>query len=198
MRVGWICLKASCQTHLATRLIVIDTFKRVRPKEKNTQRLYDLDYDAIAPLAALARHYNVAIVVGFHTRKGESTDPLEMVSGTLGLSGAADAVLVLRRERGQADASLFVTGRDVEEQDLALRWEKDDVLAWSLLGNADDFRRSKERQEILETLKLMPGSGPTEIADALGRPRKQRPSVAVQHGPRRGRQVSRRKVLPTE
>jgi hypothetical protein len=157
--------------HPTARLVVIDTFKRVRPQEKGNARLYDLDYDAMAPLAELARRHNVAIVVVFHTRKGESEDPLEMVSGTLGLSGAADAVLVLRRERGQADASLFVTGRDVEEQDLALRWEKDDMLGWVLLGNAEDFRRSKERQVLVDAINLMPGIKPAELADATGKSR---------------------------
>jgi hypothetical protein len=155
--------------HPAARLVVVDTFKRVRPIEKNSQRLYDLDYDAIQPLAQLALEHNIAILPVFHTRKGESTDPLEMVSGTLGLSGAADCVMVLRRERGQADASLFVTGRDVEEQDLALRWERQDVLGWALLGDAEQFRRSQERQAILGALAALPGSGPTELAGALGK-----------------------------
>lgn len=153
------------------RLVVVDTFKRIRPIEKGVQRLYDLDYDAIAPMAALARRHNVALVVVFHTRKGVSDDPLEMVSGTLGLSGAADGVIVLRRERGQADASLFITGRDVEEQDLALKWEKEDVLAWTLLGNAEQFRITQERQTILDSVDTMPGMSPAEIADATGRPR---------------------------
>lgn len=157
------------ETHPGARLVVVDTFKRIRPKEKGNQRLYDLDYDAIAPLAALARDRRVAIVVVFHTRKGDSPDPLEMVSGTLGLSGAADAVMVLRRERGQADASLFVTGRDVEEQDLALRWQKEEDFGWTLLGNAEDFRRSRERQEILDSVAAMPGMTPREVADALGK-----------------------------
>lgn len=157
--------------HSSARLVVIDTFKRVRPVEKNSQRLYDLDYDAMQPLAELARQHNVAIVVVFHTRKGDSTDPLEMVSGTLGLSGAADAVLVLRRERGQADASLFVTGRDVEEQDLALRWEKEDMLGWALLGQAEDFRRSKERQLLVDAVNTMPGMKPAELSDAVGKSR---------------------------
>jgi len=157
--------------HPQTRLVVIDTFKRVRPIEKNSQRLYDLDYDAIAPLAAMARERNVAIVVVFHTRKGESSDPLEMVSGTLGLSGAADCVMVLRRERGQADASLFVTGRDVEEQDLALRFDHDDELGWTLLGNAEQFRRTKERQGLLDAIDTMPGMTPSELADAMGKSR---------------------------
>jgi hypothetical protein len=151
------------------RLVVIDTFKRFRPKEQKVQRLYDLDYDAIAPLAELAARRNVAVVLVFHTNKLDPSDPIDLMSGTLGLSGAADGVLVLKRERGQADASLFVTGRDVEEQDLALKWERDDPFGWALLGQASDFRRSKERQEILDVVKTMPGMTPTEIANATQR-----------------------------
>lgn len=158
-------------SHPEARLVVIDTFKRVRAKEKGSQRLYDLDYDALEPLAKLAITHRVAIIVVFHTRKGESSDPLEMVSGTLGLSGAADAVMVLRRERGQADAALFVTGRDVEERDLALRWERDDTFGWALLGNAEDFRLSRERKQLLEAIETMPGMTPAEIADSIGKPR---------------------------
>ncbi len=151
----------------SARLVIIDTFKRFRPKESKANRLYDLDYDAIAPVALLAARRNVAIVVVFHTNKLEPADPIDLVSGTLGLSGAADGVLVLKRERGQADASLFVTGRDVEETDLALKWEKDDTLGWALLGNADAFRVSRERQAILDAVRAIPGMGPSEIANAI-------------------------------
>lgn len=151
------------------RLVIIDTFKRFRPKESKIQRLYDLDYDAVAPVAALAARRNIAIVLVFHTNKSDPADPVDLVSGTLGLSGAADGVLVLKRERGQADASLFVTGRDVEEQDLALKWERDDLLGWALLGNADNFRVSKERAQLLEVITAVPGMKPAEIAHALGK-----------------------------
>lgn len=157
-------------SHVRTRLVVVDTFKRVRATEKKNARLYDSDYDAVLPLAALARLRGVAIMVVLHTRKGESDDPLELISGTLGLTGAADGVLVLRRERGQADASLFATGRDVEEQDLALRWERDE-FQWSLLGAAEDYRRSKERRAILEVIASVPGMPAGEIADAVQKTR---------------------------
>ncbi len=154
-------------TNKSARLVVIDTFKRFRPKESKANRLYDLDYDAIAPVSALAAKKNVAIVVVFHTNKLDPSDPIDLVSGTLGLSGAADGILVLKRERGQADASLFVTGRDVEEKDLALKWEKDDALGWALLGAAEDFRRSRERQAILDAVRAMPGMSPSDIANAI-------------------------------
>ena len=74
------------------------------------------------------------------------------MSGTLGLSGAADGVAVLRRERGRHDATLFLTGRDVDEREIALRWEPQYAL-WSILGDAEKYRVGKERQDVLDLLK---------------------------------------------
>ena len=109
--------------HPEARLIIIDTLKRVRPLERNRASRYDLDYDAIAPIANLAINYGVAIVVVHHNRKQQADDALEMVSGSTGLTGAADAALVMKRPRGTKDATLLVTGRDIEEREVALRWD---------------------------------------------------------------------------
>ena len=49
----------------------------------------------------------------------DATDPLDMVIGTNGSVGAADTVLVLKREPGKAAATLYVRGRDVPEADHA-------------------------------------------------------------------------------
>jgi hypothetical protein len=54
----------------------------------------------------------------------DSDYPLELLSGTLGLPGAADSMLVMKRERGKNDAILFVTGRGVEERELAVEWDQ--------------------------------------------------------------------------
>jgi hypothetical protein len=54
--------------------------------------------------------YAVAIVVVHHTRKGGSEgDPFEKVSGTLGLTGAADTTIVLDRDGN--GATLYGRGR---------------------------------------------------------------------------------------
>jgi hypothetical protein len=70
---------------------------------------------------ALDRH--LALIVVHHTRKAKSSesDFVDDVSGTNGLAGAADVVLVLRRPRGEPDGQLMVTARDFEEADLYLR-----------------------------------------------------------------------------
>jgi AAA domain-containing protein len=155
-------------SHPNVRLIVIDTLKRVRPVESGRGRLYDGDYDALGPLADLAHKNNIAILVVHHTRKMQSEDPLDLVSGSLGLTGAADAVLVMLRLRGQADAVLHAQGRDFEDKEIALRWDSQ-IFGWRILGDAAEYRRSDERKAVIELLKKSGPLGPKAVSDLLGR-----------------------------
>lgn len=102
-----------------------------------------------------------------HTRKLAAVDPVDEVSGFTGLSGGADGVLVLKRDRGDADAYLHVTGREIEEEaELALRWDGQ-LASWTLAGNADEYRISNERRQILRVLeKAGANMSPKEIAEA--------------------------------
>lgn len=155
------------------RMIVIDVLGKFRPREANNRRLYDNDYEAIAPLAEIARERGICVVVIHHCNKLNPEDPVDSISGTTGLAGAADALCVFRRERGQADASLFLTGRDVDEHDMAYKWRLGDSIgtAWELLGDGEEYRVSKERQQIIDLVAQAPGMKPADVADALGKPR---------------------------
>ena len=152
--------------HRDARLVCIDTLARFRPRRRNGDASYELDYASIEPLAALAAQHRVANVVSHHDRKADAVDFLDTVSGTLGITGAADSVLVLRRERGQADASLHITGRDVEEREIALKWDAH-IASWTLLGDADEYRRSRERAKIVALLQKSGPLGPKDAAAAL-------------------------------
>jgi hypothetical protein len=79
----------------------------------------------------------------------EAEDPLDTVSGTLGLAGCADAVMVLNRS--SQGTTLYVRGRDVEEAEHAVTFDKTSCR-WSILGNATDVHRSNERGKILSVL----------------------------------------------
>jgi hypothetical protein len=96
--------------HPGARLIVIDTLKRLRPKPKPGQSVYDADYEALQGLADLShRHEGLAIVVVHHTNKlREVEDFADLISGSTGLPGSADGFAVLRRKRGDGDATLSV------------------------------------------------------------------------------------------
>src|SRR5262249_15411431 len=79
-------------------------------------------------------------------------DVLAMVSGTFGLTGAADGALVLQRQRNQKTATVSVIGRDVEEQELALEFNPN-KFSWAVTGKADEVAHSKESQKVLDTLR---------------------------------------------
>jgi hypothetical protein len=143
------------------RLVVIDTLARVRPVR--TARGYIEDYEALGPLQRFTNERGIAVLVLHHVRKMEADDPLDTVSGTLGLTGCADTVLVLvRSTRGM---TLYVRGRDVEEAEHAVDFDKT-TCRWSILGQASEVHRSPQRNVILSVFaKSNKTLGPQEIAD---------------------------------
>ena len=167
---GAEALEALLEEHPDLRLVVVDILKRVRPRTSGNRSVYDADYEALETMQALAASYGVGILAVHHLRKMGAQDPLDEISGSTGLSGGADGVMVLKRDRGRGDAYLYVDGRDIEEPaELALTWNPD-TACWTLAGDADEFRLSRERAEILRVLEEHgEPMTPTEVADALGR-----------------------------
>lgn len=155
------------ETDTQARLIVIDVFERVRGPMPMGQTAYTADYAAVRAIKTLADAYNVAVLLIHHLRKVTSGDWLSEISGTLGLPGACDTIAVLKRSRGEADGLLQITGRDVEEQEYALRFDPK-FGAWSLLGLAADLDVSDTRRKILEWLRAHPGDKPAAIALGTG------------------------------
>lgn len=154
--------------HPACRLVVVDVFSKVRALRADQTDRYLADYLAAGPLKALADRHRLACLALHHTRKAAADDFLETVSGTHGLAGAADAVLVMRRTRGRADAELSVTGRDVEEKEFALRFAPE-LGAWTLLGDAGEWALSETRRKVIVELRSA-GSplNPKTLADRTG------------------------------
>jgi hypothetical protein len=150
------------------RLVVVDTLKKIRPREACRRGVYDLDYEALEPLIPLASARGVAILVVHHLRKLEAGDPLDMISGSTGLTGGVDGAMVLKRDRGKQDATLVVDGRDIEEpSEFALRWDAD-IASWSLMGDAEEYRQSEERRRIMGLLmRIDEPMQPKDIAEAL-------------------------------
>lgn len=160
-------LAAWLTAHPDARLVILDTLAKVRPGRKRDAALYDEDYAALNGLKQLADRFGVAIVVVHHTRKADAGDVFDTVSGTLGLSAVADAIIVIRRNRGTADALLSITGRDVEEAELPLRWEAS-IGAWSVL-DLPTPTITDERGALLSYVRGNAPVTPAVTAAALGR-----------------------------
>ena len=89
----------------------------------------------------LAAELKLAVVVVHHLRKMDSDDPFDTVSGTLGLTGSADNVLIL--DRTSNGTILYFAG---------VTWKKT-TGRWSILGEASEVRKSDQRKAIIEALR---------------------------------------------
>jgi hypothetical protein len=166
---GLAALGEWLQAHGGAALVAIDTWQRFRPLKMRGRDIYEEDYEHAGEVKALADRHGAAVLVLHHCRKMEAADPIDSVSGSVGTTGAADAVLVLKRERGQHDATLFLAGRDVEERELALSWDPAHCL-WSALGQADEYRLTRERGEVMDLLRAKGEPlSPAEVAPLIGK-----------------------------
>ena len=127
--------------HPDTNLIVIDTFQKIRMLSNDNA--YATDYKDIASLKSIADRLKIAILIIHHLRKQKDDDPMNMVSGTTGITGAVDSSYVLDKAKRHSDtATLYCTGRDIEYRELDLKFDKHTKL-WNL---EDD---SMEHPEIM-------------------------------------------------
>lgn len=156
--------------HPSARLVIVDVLARVRGQAPANANAYDVDYHALTALKRVADQHRVAALVVHHTRKAASEDFLDLVSGTQGLAGAADSVLVLRRDRGGHDAILGVTGRDIEEAEYPLKFAPETCTWHKLDGPVDDYRLGDTRRDVLHYLRRHDAATPSEIARGLGIP----------------------------
>ena len=121
--------------HPTTKLVVIDTLQRVRGTGSDSN-LYANDYQDIGLLKKLADNQHIAILLIHHLRKLHDDDPMNMISGSTGLSGAADSTFVLQKNSRLANiASLHCTGRDIPDRTLKLEFGEDDHV-WKLLEDS--------------------------------------------------------------
>ena len=104
-------------------LVIIDTLGRVDGEKKKGENAYQSDTRIIGSLQAFALENKLAVVCVHHLKKSTIgvTDPFELVSGSMGITGAADAVLLLTGKRGDEDTILSISGRDFEMKELVLR-----------------------------------------------------------------------------
>jgi len=157
---GLEALRDFLKDHDDCKMVVVDSFAKIKPVRPKNSDPYEFDMAWGGLLQSLAQERQVCILLIYHNLKSEGEDPLDDVIGSTGLTGAVDAVLILRRGRGQADGTLLVTGRDVEEQELALKFHPGEGL-WELIGPAAECAISQERKEIL---LILSEAGPKTLA----------------------------------
>ena len=168
-------LIAFLSCHPNTKLIIIDTLQKVRDSRGGTGKagMYGNDYDDISSIKRIADDYNIAILLVHHLRKlKDSEDPFNNISGSTGIIGAADTNYVLHRKRDSNTATLLVSGRDVEYQELTLQFND---LIWELVErkNSEDIHKAELPQFLFQVLDFMRSRSEwvgtaTELLAAMG------------------------------
>ena len=138
----------------------------MRPTRGNAETLYESDYRALLDVHRLSNERGIGAAALHHTRKMEADDPIDTISGSLGLPGVADTCLILAKT--PKGTTLYVRGRDIEECERAIMFGSGNCK-WTLLGDAAEVHRSDGRKKILDALaKATDLMTPGEIEAATG------------------------------
>lgn len=163
-------ISAFLSEHPDTNLIVIDTLQKIRDIIPDTNS-YASDYRDLSSLKSLADSHHIAIVLIHHLRKMKDDDPMNMISGTTGISGAADSNFVLKRkDRNSPRSELHCTGRDIESRVLELCFQKE-THTWELSKPIESEEETADPEliflsEFLKQLHAFTGTA-TELSALL-------------------------------
>ena len=161
--------------HLETGLIVIDTLQKVR--RISYDNAYANDYRDLGVLKALADKFGIAILLVHHLRKQHDDDPMNMVSGTTGITGAVDSSFVLaKHKRSSSKAVLICSGRDIEYRELELAFDSA-THVWQLISDSVE----SPADLLDDTVSLVCGYI-KEVGSFKGRPSELAEAIAKQSG----------------
>ena len=157
-----------------TKLFIIDTLQVVRGEGNDCH--YSSDYGDIRKLKAFSDEHKVCLLVLTHLRKMFSkADVFTNITGTNGISGASDQMMVLRKKKRTAPESILdITGRDVPDTRLKLRRNNNGL--WELIESfTDEELTASEVPDCIKTVTsyilndAKQWSGTTsELRDSLG------------------------------
>ena len=154
-------LRRQAEDRPELRLIIVDTLQKVR-RTSTENYSYSADYEVISAFKRLADEKGLTVLIVHLTRKEEAGDAMNMVSGTMGLNGAADGTLVLwKPARVGSGAFLQVTGRDLPDQRLRLELDRE-TMRWRFLGAEEEADGPADDPLLLRLLAFVREEGDFE------------------------------------
>ena len=153
------------------KCIFIDTIQAIRdPKQKDHYGVVEAEF---GKLRKLAHELDITIVAVHHTKKKTDfeTEPLDDVLGSQAIVATVETILILQRVVGSQDIDLFITGKDVVQQD-------DYRLCWTDAGFSDPQDRTYAslgpiQQQIVKFVKSQPSCTQTTIVEGVGKSKQQ-------------------------
>lgn len=137
---------AFIKKHPDIKVLIIDTLQKIRGQALPRESAYQQDYREMGLVKKYADDHGISVFFVHHNRKmKDDSDPFNMVSGTNGIMGAADTTLVItKKARDDKDAVLHITGRDVQQCELSICFDKE-ACRWMPLGETGMLEAAKEK-----------------------------------------------------
>jgi KaiC/GvpD/RAD55 family RecA-like ATPase len=152
------------------QLVIIDTLSRAIGKvDQNDQAEVGF---VVNQLQRWAIEHDICLLLVDHHKKPSATvnDLVSDVMGATSKTAAADAVIGLYRQRGQRDATLKTTGRDIEERELSIEFDRS-IGTWILRGDAEQVVNGEQMQAIIDALKVLGQATHREIYETTNQDR---------------------------
>lgn len=134
-------------------LIVIDTLQKVRDLAGGNTSAYERDVAFLSGFQEFAIKNHIAIVMVHHLNKRlDSGDPYDRISGSTGIMGTADSILMLSSKRDKTQGAIQYTGRDIQGADIPLVYTRG---LWQILSKDDLRRKQREEYESTDIVKVI-------------------------------------------
>ncbi len=205
---GYEQIAAWLDKHPDARLVIIDTWSRFRDANSVRGNLYDEDVRAFGELQQLALNRTTAILAITHTTKDRGTetrDIIDSVQHSTGITGSADTIMVLRRQRLESEGTLFATGRDIEECEIHLHVDNQYCLWTATQQDPNDPLAAlpSEQRRVIKALADKAGPvSPAEVArivgkepNAMAQMLKRMHEAGLVHKPRHGQYEVHRHIM---
>ena len=148
------------------KFVAIDTLVKVRKEQSSIKGIYQADYKEVSGLKDFADQHNISLMLVHHFNKREEDgDPMNSLSGSSGIPGAVDEVLILKKnERFKNEADLYISGRDIEQSTNTIRFDED-ACVWEYIGSADEIDEQRAKadyanDELVLTIKKLIANSP--------------------------------------
>ena len=150
------------EKHGGRCLVIVDVLQRIRGANRRIDGdAYQADYRNIGNIKAIADRFGAAFVAIHHTSKGKNADPFSNISGSTGIMGVADTVIMITRERKEQTAEVDITGRDVYGDTFTICI--DDNMHWNVVDTNAAAMVNYIYNPVMNTVKAILKDNPEGI-----------------------------------
>jgi len=151
-------------------VVIVDTYGRFAGRKPPGVDVFSYDYSIGSEFKSLFTDFGVSTMVNHHTRKrgGDDVDWLDMVSGSAGMTAAADAIWYIERTRGARTGLLRITGNDMEELELPMVLGPNMVWSRDTSITPGQARHSGMMRAVLDYLMAESQATAKSLAEELG------------------------------